>query len=263
MNPRAWTVGILVVLASAGATAGIPDLAYTVALAGDAEPISVLHRIDLFTGELTAVGETPLPAAGLAFNTGGDLFGVDSEANVILQIDLETGRAEAVSALDVDLGGASNVGLAFTSDGRLWMVAFVDDAYLLFVVDPATGAAQAFGTVEEPFAGGLAVVDGTLYAMGHDLGTVNLDTGQITLAQTLDFAGFRSIGMAGNGHGKIASMQLCTVCMAPFDIIWLLQADPAGGEWEFTGSVVPPCTRGLAVRPWVRDTAEERSVVSE
>lgn len=236
----------------------VPEFAITIARTPDLVPTTMLHRINLTTGELTPIGPSPVSAEGLVFSQSGVLFGVDSAEDQILRFDLSTGQAETVALLDIDLVDSIPVGLAFTNDGRLWMMAYIDNAHTLFAVDPVSGHAEEMSEIELRFAGGLASIGDALYALGHDLAIIDRNTGEPFPVGPSQSGGYSSIGMAANGSGNLWSMHVCNLCMTPFDVIRMTVTDPASGQTAFTELMMPHGTRGVAIRPWVRHYAIQK-----
>lgn len=115
-----------------------------------------LYSIDRQTAAATPVGvPSGFSLAGLAVNPiSGELYAVDSIADVLLTIDKQTGAAAVVGPLGGGTAFSNVTGLAFDPTGStLYGVENGNDQ--LVTIDPATGAATGVGS---PFTvGGLVV----------------------------------------------------------------------------------------------------------
>lgn len=140
-----------------------------------------LYRIDLATGVATALGATGFDGIeGLAFDPGCKaLYGVDDVKDRLVTCDVKTGACTTVGSLGVDV---TDTGLAFSSDGRLFMSTDAPKNPLrFFTLDPKTGAATWVGNQSTEVTG-LAGDLFSLYGLGGDgkdnLVIVNAATGK-------------------------------------------------------------------------------------
>ncbi len=151
---------------------------------------STLVQIDPDTGSLLAtvgnitVDGVPISIGDLAFQPGTDvLYGIRSNADGVDQtaifhggelytIDTATGAATLVGIPEADTGG----GLAFASDGTLYVARLGDTSSALLTLDPID-ASTISNVSMSIFFDGLAVRnDGTLFA--HVTGEVGVEKGQ-------------------------------------------------------------------------------------
>lgn len=139
-----------------------------------------LYRIDLATGQATPVGTRGLgfnDVEGLAFSANGVLYGVaDATAGVgsgatdlLITIDTTSGTGTLVGAMPglggIGPGGNLDYGLAFTSDGRLWLSS--DTTSQLWEVSPGNAATRLVGPLAAPISG--------LAGRGNELFGVSVD----------------------------------------------------------------------------------------
>lgn len=95
-----------------------------------------LFEADRATGRARIIGtfgNSLFSGGDIAFAPDGSLFGVSASANLLLRIDVNTGRAVSVGPI-----GVAVEGIAFGLDGRLYGAAA---GARLVVINPATGAA--------------------------------------------------------------------------------------------------------------------------
>lgn len=139
-----------------------------------------LYRIDLATGQATPVGTRGLgfnDVEGLAFSANGVLYGVaDATAgagsgttDLLITIDTTSGVGALVGAMPglggIGPGGNLDYGLAFTSDGRLWLSS--DTTSQLWEVSPGSAATRLVGPLAAPISG--------LAGRGNELFGVSVD----------------------------------------------------------------------------------------
>jgi hypothetical protein len=156
-------VSILVVTAAALGLTIAPALSAPTGYTSDTDNI---HTMDLGTGVVgPSLGPSGIPPAeaitDVALSPAGVLYGVsDGGTNPLLYtFDTVTGAATAVGT---NLGAsASNAGLTFTADGRLWMVSGAS----LFGIDTGTGVATLRGSAAGNMTGLAGGCNGVLYAV--------------------------------------------------------------------------------------------------
>lgn len=195
---------------AAAAGAALPALAGPVGYtAWDVGGSDKLLRIDLATGAGTVVGNNIGygDVDGLAFDASGQLWGVDDDTNRLIRINTSTGVGTHVGS---GFGtGFNDMGLAFGSDGTLYMAA-TDSAGVfgrLYTVDTSTGVAHAVGTdfglnplnaSQRLRVRSLGFIDGVLYGWSNrdTLLTINTSTGSAT---TVGSFGFGSLVIGQDG----------------------------------------------------------------
>jgi hypothetical protein len=184
-------------------------------LAAAAEPFGyaagfdVLYRIDLATGNATAVGPIGFnDVEGLSAAQNGMLYGVaDATAgsgsgltDLLIRIDPATGAGTLIGALSAlqgqGPGGNLDYGLAFTCDQRLWLSS--DTTNQFWEVSPATGATRFVGQTGQRVSGlaarganlfGLSIGDNpTLYRIDPNTGAAT-QVGALGVGGVVDDAG--------------------------------------------------------------------------
>jgi hypothetical protein len=193
--PIVGTAALSLVLVAATATAlPGPSSALTVIHAPTGDP--VLTRVDLETGDLTAIGPLGMPDRvldGLAFLPSGQLTAVDRVAGVLVLIDPTTGQGTLIGSLGVTFDLFTRLDLAASACGDLYLLTSPNETESeLWRIDPATGAAESLGAMEERLLG-LAALGEDLYglvvpASFEDLRIVRLDpaTQSVTEIATVD-----------------------------------------------------------------------------
>lgn len=151
-----------------------------------------LYRIDLATGVATQLGATGFSKIeGLAINATGEIFGVNPATAQLVKCSPTTGACAAVGPLIGVPQVQTNAGLAFASNGALYLAMNA----VVYRVDPATGGTTALGGTG-PALSGLAGVNPSaacasgLYGIGGNtdrgkLYCINVATGFATLLGTL------------------------------------------------------------------------------
>jgi sugar lactone lactonase YvrE len=170
---RGPLVGTTLTIGSEGAT--LTDLALTSSGALYGIDFSTLYRLNVDTGQATAVGPVGFFGVnGLVVGPDGTIYA--SGDTELLTIDPATGAGTPVG----NTGFFSSGDLAFAQDGKLYMTAPGDR---LVRVDPTTGAGTLVGPIGSFAVYGLVSSYGTLYAMadGGQLLTVDASTGAGTL----------------------------------------------------------------------------------
>jgi hypothetical protein len=184
--------------AGQGAT---PVIGYSI----DADASGQLWRIDLNTGVATPIGPTGFrDIESLSFSANGGLYGVDDATNQLVRCDVQTGACTAVGALGTNV---TDTGLSFSDDGRLWMSTDLPGPpYILYRLNPSTGAATAIGPQGQPVTG-LTFRNGVLYGLGGDstdnLLIVSRTTGNATLQGPLVTVTLVDGGIDFDGSGVL------------------------------------------------------------
>lgn len=98
---------------------------------GFGEAFDTLYSVDLSTHTAQEIGRaTPIESSsryanieGLTFSPAGQLFAVSDAGSVktLLRIDITTGLATPIGSLNLGTVQQLDLGLAFTSDGKLWL----------------------------------------------------------------------------------------------------------------------------------------------
>ncbi len=192
-----------------------------------AEPIAYtalddkLARLDLATGQLFPVGEfgsisnTPfLDVEGMAFDSKGMLFAVSDTTETLMQVNIGSGRAAALSGIyglglqNQGTGGNLNqldFGLAFTCTGDLYLSS--DSVGKLWRVNQGDGSTSLIGSTGAKLSG-LAAYGDELFGIGvgadEGLYSVDTDTGQATLIGRLQLGyTFYDAGLDFDADGNL------------------------------------------------------------
>ena len=217
----------LLLIFSAGSVAAAP-FAYSVNSNGvDKNSSDRLHRIDLATGEATALEKVRLyePALlsfsdieGLAFGSDGVLYGVDDYDETLLIINTATGLGQSVTGnpLNLQLGGVqTDLGLTFTCEGLLFMSSNFNQT--LYQLDNTVGLATvvANGSGLKPSITALAAWGNKVYGLSHgrfidstltpSLYEIDINTGIATLIGALgnQVKLYRDGGLAFDKEGQL------------------------------------------------------------
>ena len=181
-----------------------------------------LYRIDLETGEETAVGSGVgfFQTRSLAFDAQGRLFAVDSGVDQLIQINLGTGVGTPVGST---IEGTVH-SLEFDCAGRLLMVANPAGTHNLYTVDPASGAGTLVGPTGMTVAG-LASTQNTVFALtgagaSVGLGTVDPATGGVAPIGLTGQMDLQAGGLAADSSGAL----------------WAISPDPAGNIYGVNSS---------------------------
>ncbi len=233
---------VLILLAATGASAQGVAFAVLNGPYSNAE----LHRVDLFSGELTLAGAIGFPVTHIAFDPTGTLFGVNFSQNQLITIDVMHGSGAVVGPFGVTVSDVK--GLAFTDDGRLWMAA-EDDAHgpSVYQIDMDTGQATWFAGLVESYFGSLAGNGETLLLASYSLAEMDLSTGVISPIPTSDFAIWSARAIDFDDLGTLWSLMLCGPCMGPSDVLTIRTIDRTTGTVEGDGPYEPHGTWGLAI----------------
>ncbi len=147
-----------------------------------------LYRVDMATGVATAIGPTNFSKIeALAMNAAGDIYGVNPATAQLVKCSSTTGACTAVGLLIGLPQVQANAGLAFTTNGAMYLAANA----VVYRVDPASAAAAPLGGTG-PALSGLAGVAPTanctsgLFGIGGNsdrgkLYCINTTTGATTL----------------------------------------------------------------------------------
>lgn len=111
------------------------------------DPDSDLYEVDLATGNISSIGDTGFgDIEALAFDpTGAVLYAIEDDDETLMTCSTATGACSIVGPLGLGGDAVSGAGMAFTCDGRLFMVDEDDGSEDLVEIDPATGAANIIG----------------------------------------------------------------------------------------------------------------------
>jgi hypothetical protein len=146
-----------------------------------------LMSIDVCSGDTTSIGSTGTSdMGGIGFGSSGQLYGLDTANDRLVQLSTTTGLATPVGPLGFDIGAN---GLAYDcSTDTLWGADSASGN--IFGVDLATGAATGFVSTSVPFGSvGLEFDHGSgmlLAATGYALYEVDPATGATTFIGDLD-----------------------------------------------------------------------------
>jgi hypothetical protein len=147
-----------------------------------------LYQIDLSTGVATAIGASNFnKIEALAINETGDLFGVNPSTAELVRCSTASGGCTTVGTLSGVPPAQTNVGLAFSASGTL----YVAMSAIVYSVNPTTAAATVLGSSGAAISGlasgrVTAACASGLYAIGgnSDQGRfycINTTTGAATL----------------------------------------------------------------------------------
>jgi hypothetical protein len=171
--------------------------------AGDGE--DKLHLIDFSDGSATPIGfgvyEVAPPALidieGLAFDSDGNLWGIDDESVSLFQIELEFGNIKQgtrVGITGLDVTAKNDFGMTFTCEGDIYATSVTKQS--LYILDK-DGKATRIGDL-----GSLAANISALASYGHDpvriVGLGNGDNRTLYEIDTIDGTA-SAIGVLGNG----------------------------------------------------------------
>jgi hypothetical protein len=151
-----------------------------------------LYRVDMATGAATEVGATGFSKIeGLAINSSGEIYGVNPPTAQLVKCSGVLGACTAVGTLNGLPQIQTNAGLAFTTNGGLYLAMNA----VIYRVDPATATTVPLGGTGPALAGLAGVTPSAactsgLYGMGGntDRGKfycINTSNGSATLLGTL------------------------------------------------------------------------------
>ncbi|MBL8310129.1 MAG: hypothetical protein JNL19_06890 [Burkholderiales bacterium] len=219
-----------------------------------------LYRIDLATGFATAIGATGFSKIeGMAVGADGQLYGVNPSTAQLVRCSGATGACTAVGQLAGLPQLQTNAGLAFTTDGQLYLAMNA----VIYRVDAATGATTSLGG-SGPALSGLAGVTPSaicpsgLFGMGGntDRGKfycINVSTGAATLLGTVGVSpldvgldGDASTGLvwgvSNDNPGQVFAVAPETLAVSNVSTVTLAGV-PIGG---FESLAVAPAGQGAA-----------------
>lgn len=221
-------------------SAGAQPAAQTAYSINDSD--ATLYSIDLATGNATAIGATGFDdIEAIAFDPlGQTLYAIEDDDEDLLTCSIATGACSSVGSLGLGGTAVSSAGLAFTCDGRLFMVDD-NDSRELWRVNPQTGAATSIGSLPTGI-GSLAsrAPDGLcpsgLFGITNDpadaLYCIDVNTGNATL-----------LGPLSTVYNEEAAIEF-----APDGTLWIIddggslnigQVDPATGQVTDAGYDLP------------------------
>ena len=181
---------------------------------GYAEAFDTLYSVDLITHTSIEIGRaTPLESGsryatieGLTFSPAGQLYAVSDAGatKTLLTIDKNSGLATPVGTLDLGTNQKLDLGLAFTSDGKLWMSGRTGD---LWRVDPQHATVTHVGNFGATVTG-LAARGLQLYAAGsqgnNNLYRIDTQTVTATLVGAYGSSNYiTAMSFAFDGAGKM------------------------------------------------------------
>lgn len=219
-----------------------------------------LYRIDMATGVATAIGATGFSKIeGMAIGPDGQLYGVNPPTAQLVRCSGGTGACTSVGQLSGLPQLQTNAGLAFTTDGQLYLAMNA----VIYRVDPATGATASLGG-SGPALSGLAGVAPTsacpsgLFGMGGntDRGKfycINVSTGAATLLGSVGVSpldvgldGDPSTGLvwgvSNDNPGQVFAVAPDTLAVSNMNTVTLAGA-PIGG---FESLAVAPANKVAA-----------------
>lgn len=170
----------------------------------------ILYKIDLSTGDATAIGNGVgfKEADGLSFNPiTGYLYAVNDYAAIgnLYTIDISTGVGSLVGSLG--LSAVGDPGFAIDMYGQAFMIDNNNPASLptpdkLYSVNLSTGEASLIGQTGIQNIDSLEFFGSTLYGISlntDSLYTINVNTGSASLVGGLGFDIWQNTGLASDG----------------------------------------------------------------
>lgn len=197
-----------------------------------------LVQFDLETGTDLALGTLPRPVDALAFAPDGTLYGIDLEADRLVEISTENASVVEVGALGLP-SSFGDAALSFYGDQLLLAATFSLAVSLNFIdvfeVSPTDGSATDLGIrlgLDYPTALGLTALDGGLYL---DLPTEGLSFFDPTVPSTTAlgpaFVGCNGpLALSTGGHDTIWALRRGNDSCTGSSVPWRLdELDPATG----------------------------------
>ena len=229
-------VRLVVVCAMVTIAYGVPAHAGDLALIVRPDPgtLGTVSGVNLDNGGIFHIAKLLRPVHAFADDGHGTLYGVDAEADVLLEIDPATGEVTEIGSLRMDAIPWA-LDLACDDAGSLWMVTFGEQETAgIYSVDRSSGHARFFTTIEERYLGGIASRGGFLYVAGELLGVVDPERGvveriggewglEMWWAKALDF----------DRDGGLVVLGICVPCAAPFEVNALSVLDLEEGTVDF------------------------------
>ena len=208
---------------------------------------ATLYSIDLATGNINAIGATGVDdIEALAFDpTGQTLYAIEDDDETLLTCSIVTGACSAVGSLGLGGNAVSSAGLAFTCDGRLFMVDS-NESDDLWEVDPQTGAATTIGALPVGISSlasraGDGICPSGLFGVNAEpadaLYCIDVNTGNATLlgALSTSFDDESAIEFAPDGT-------LWIIEDGVDDSLNIARINPANGQVTDAGYDLPPST---------------------
>jgi hypothetical protein len=236
-------------LALSAAAAGAQTFPVTTTF--DALLETTFHEVDLATGELTPVGPLGLGESSIlaiAWTPSGELLAVDDLARELLSIDPATGQGTVIGSLGIEQQpGDFLIDLAADACGRLWLaVVSPEDEYLLYQVDPDTGAAELRGVLSAPVSG-LAAHGETLYALSRledQWRIARIDPESATVTPVADIEGLHEFfyisGLDFDDSGDLIALGGVVIPIPVPPLPPVITRFDLGGGYTFGEPVEPP-----------------------
>ena len=207
-----------------------------------------LYRIEMTTGVATQIGATGFSKIeALAVNAAGEIYGVNPASSQLLKCSATTGACTAVGVLSGVAQVQTNAGLAFASNGVLYLAMNA----VIYRVDPATGTTAALGATG-PALSGLAGVNPSagcasgVYGVGGngDRGKfycINVTNGGAALLGTISVSSLDSgldgdvttglvWGVSNATPGQVFSVDPATLAVANLNAVTLAGSEIGGFE---------------------------------
>jgi len=159
-----------------------------------------IYDVNTSTGATSNARPTGLFLEGVAYNSGGTLYGLDQLSQSLYTINTTTGTPTLVGATNL-VPGSIEGDIAFSPGGTLYGIQNVSTDLQLFTISTSTGMATVVGSIIANFASqfptsdlsGMAFApDGTLFVIddfngfgGSKLYTVNTGNGAILTSVNL------------------------------------------------------------------------------
>jgi hypothetical protein len=155
-----------------------------------------LGRVNTLTGNATVVGNMGVTMTDIAFDSGGNLYGISFSD--LYSINSETAAASLIGSLGLDDANS----LTFSADDTLYLARdeFNSD---LRTVDILTGTTTAIGLTGQDSAGDLAFNDGGLYMSTSDSNLAEIDVGTGAGTVIGGFGVNDVFGLATMGDGQL------------------------------------------------------------
>ncbi len=178
-----------------------------------------LGLVDPTSGTVSEIGPTGAEVGAIAFAPDGRLFGVDSTADSLMILDIDTGAATLVGSLGFDVDRMS--GLTVDQSGAVWLVDSTPYGSRLYSVNPVSGAATLRGEVGYNDCQTLAAIGDTVYGDGFQELVIDTETG---LGEPVapNHSSYPSIVLTADPAGVLWSIRYCSVCMGVPSVPWEL-----------------------------------------
>jgi hypothetical protein len=214
-----------------------------------------LYNADLGSGELSGVAKLLRPVHALAYDRHGVLYGIDAEADVLLEIIPSTGETMVIGPLGLDVLPWL-IDMTFDDSGALWMVSYTaQEGAGLFEVDRTSGDVRYFMAISEQYLGGIASRDGFLYVAGGLLGVIDPNYPALeAIAGDWNFEMWGVKALAFDSDGGLVSLGICVPCALPWEVDGLSILDLQQGTVDVVTVLLQ--TDGMTVQP--RSTGRDR-----